>query len=284
MIRREFGYLLRLPRSILDIHDLLLEENVSQKKLQYSNPLNAFGAQYFSQSDEDGLTFEILRRLGISKGTFLEFGSGSGLENNTLSLLGKNFRGVWVDGGKCCFKVDPSWERFAFAQKWVTRENVTEIANDAMQFLATTNLNLVSIDLDGNDYHLCKRLLEDGVRPDIWILEFNGKFPLGMDFVMPYEELHSWGKNDYFGASISSFNSLLEENNYILVCVNGFTGLNAFFVKSEYQGKFDDVPRLLEELVIYPDYKIRKRHLHPASSRTVREIVQSNEVAGLHSE
>ena len=47
----------------------------------------------FSQTDEDGITIEILRRIGcLEKGTFAEFGPGDGMENNTLILksLGNN--------------------------------------------------------------------------------------------------------------------------------------------------------------------------------------------------
>jgi len=52
------------------------------------NPLNRFGAKYFSQTDEDGITLEIVRRIGIRGGTFAELGVGDGLENNALSQAG----------------------------------------------------------------------------------------------------------------------------------------------------------------------------------------------------
>jgi hypothetical protein len=277
MFRREFGYLLQVPRSIIDMRDLLLEQNNQLRISTYVNPLNSFGAQYFSQSDEDGITLEILRRLKINQGTFLEFGSGTGVENNTLCLLGKNYRGVWVDGGQCAFEVDNSWKKFNFLQRWIVLDNVTEIANEALRILEVDKVNLISMDLDGNDFYFCEKLLQDGIMPDIWIVEFNGKFPLGMEFIIAYDSGHSWGKNDYFGASLTSFNILFEKYGYILVCVNGATGLNAFFVQKQYRDVFLDVPIDLHKLVVQPDYKIRKRHLHPPSGRTVKEIILRNE-------
>jgi hypothetical protein len=59
----------------------------SRSKEGTRNPLNRFGAKYFSQGEEDGLTLEIIKRLGIKNGTFAELGVGNGLENNTLILL-----------------------------------------------------------------------------------------------------------------------------------------------------------------------------------------------------
>ena len=49
-----------------------------------ANPLTRNPYKFFSQSDEDGITLEILRRMQLTNGSFLEFGVGNGFENNTL--------------------------------------------------------------------------------------------------------------------------------------------------------------------------------------------------------
>lgn len=41
----------------------------------------------YSQSDEDGITLAIVRRLDIARGVFAELGVGDGVENNTLVFL-----------------------------------------------------------------------------------------------------------------------------------------------------------------------------------------------------
>ena len=48
----------------------------------------------FSQSDEDGITIEILKRLKMGKGFFLELGVGDGTENNSLLLLAMGWKGI----------------------------------------------------------------------------------------------------------------------------------------------------------------------------------------------
>src|SRR5689334_5694165 len=84
-------------------HDLLIRAAWEYSESVAKNPLNRFGAKYFSQADEDGITCEIVRRLGIKNGIFAEFGVGNGLENNTLILLANGWRGFWVGGQDLAF-------------------------------------------------------------------------------------------------------------------------------------------------------------------------------------
>jgi hypothetical protein len=44
-------------------HDFLLDMKWAMAARDSQNPLNRFGAKFFSQSDEDGITLEIIRRL-----------------------------------------------------------------------------------------------------------------------------------------------------------------------------------------------------------------------------
>ena len=57
-----------------------------------------FGYRVYSQADEDGILHEIFRRIGEGHRTFIELGTGSGLENNTLFLLTQGWSGVWIEG------------------------------------------------------------------------------------------------------------------------------------------------------------------------------------------
>src|ERR1700693_2389746 len=59
-----------------------------------------FGYRVYSQSDEDGILHEIVRRIGAGSRTFVEIGTGDGLENNTLFLLTQGWRGLWIEGSR----------------------------------------------------------------------------------------------------------------------------------------------------------------------------------------
>ena len=89
----------RAETYIKDLRELTLNYQTQELQKAHKNPLNKFGNKCFSQTDEDGITIEILRRLNIlEKGNFAEFGPGDGMENNTLILKSLGWNGFWVGG------------------------------------------------------------------------------------------------------------------------------------------------------------------------------------------
>lgn len=68
-------------------HASVLKEKIVRR--MPDNPV-LHGAKIFSQSDEDGIIRHILNKIGACSAltrTFIEFGCGNGLENNTHALL-----------------------------------------------------------------------------------------------------------------------------------------------------------------------------------------------------
>lgn len=85
-------------QAVIQLRDLILDFQTKQLQISHPNPLNKFGKKCFSQSDEDGITLEIIRRINIESGVYAEFGVGNGLENNTLILASLGWKGFWVGG------------------------------------------------------------------------------------------------------------------------------------------------------------------------------------------
>jgi len=212
------------------------------------NPLNRFGPKYFSQTDEDGITLEIVRRIGIKDGTFPELGVGDGLENNTLILLASGWRGFWIGTQDLCFDHRLNPKRFAFIKAWVSLENVTHLVQQGFEHIPANELDVLSLDLDGNDFYFAQELLKSGIFSKLLILEYNAKFPPPVKWKIKYDERHSWDGTDYFGASLQSFTELLAGFSYTLVCCNAATGANAFFVRDTYLSHFADIPRRVEDI------------------------------------
>jgi len=234
------------------------------------NPINRFAAKCFSQSDEDGIVIEILRRIDLirSPGVFMEFGVGTGDENNTLSLLNLGWSGVWV--GNEALKVNhKSNKNFSYQKKWVTVQNINEIATEGLRAINQVEYDLISMDLDGNDYYFVDALLENNFLPKIFIVEYNGKFPPPMKFKMPYDEKNMYHENDYYGASLQTYSDLFEKYDYMLVCCNLMTGVNAFFVKNKYATYFNDVPKNINDLYVIPNYQLLKKYGHKKSIMTI---------------
>ena len=258
--------------NIKKIYDIMIFQNHMKNQKNSKNPFNSFGSKSFSQSDEDGLTLEIIKRIGIEKGTFLEFGVGDGTENNSLILLNLDWRGCWVGNEELKIDISKS-SRLKYLKNWVTVDNISQISKVCLDFVKSKSVDFISMDLDGNDYYLTQKILENGIKPKLFIVEYNGKFIPPLRFIQKYDEKHHWNNNDYFGSALTSYNDLFESYNYKLICCNSWTGANAFFVKQEFLTLFPEVPVQIEELFNPPFYHIREIG-HPVSEKTIEKILE----------
>jgi len=220
-----------------------------QQRLQNPLYLEQFGYKVYSQNDEDGIIEEIFNRIGITNKTFIEFGVQNGLESNGHFLLHKGWRGLWIEGSKkYCEKIQKIFKgplkqkQLTLANSFITAENINEIIG---KNFATPQIDLLSIDIDGNDYHVWKAI--KCVSPRVVVIEYNALFPPKHEWIMPYNASHVWDKSDNMGASLKSLETLAETLGYQLVGTN-LNGTNAFFVKKELTGDLFILPATSEKL------------------------------------
>lgn len=275
--KRSLRYHVRtLSNDMTQLKDLLLQDLTYLRAKSHVNPLNAFGKECFSQADEDGIMLEILRRINyLNSGTYVEFGIGDGTENNTLILAALGWRGIWIDGSELVVNISNN-ENFQYIKKWITLENITDVVQGGIKNIGASTIDVVSLDLDGNDIHFCEKLLVNGIRPKLFVVEYNAKFPPPVEFKIEYDPSHIWQGDDYFGASLTSFTKLFEQFNYRLICCNSHTGSNAFFISNEYSEFFKDVPSDINEIYCAPRYYIYKKFGHTKSARTIELIFKNN--------
>jgi len=194
-----------------------------------------WGHKGYAQNDEDGIVQEIFRRIGAQSRRFVEIGVGNGLQNNTLFWLKQGWRGAWVEAGadnarfiRQAFGGAIARGDLHFQEKLVSAENINAIVAATGQ--GGHEVDLLSIDIDGNDYYVFERL--DSLRPRLVVIEYNAKFPPPALWRIPYAADYVWDGSDWFGASLQSMNELFERRGYRLVACN-VTGSNAFFVRDD---------------------------------------------------
>jgi hypothetical protein len=218
----------------------------------------ASGFKCYSQNDEDGILEEVFRRVGETERTFVEFGCGTGLENNSHLLLLKGWRGVWMDGDSSnlafiASQIPLASKRLNVSEAFITRENVVALVQRGLASVEATvgGLDLLSVDLDGNDLEILCELL--GVAtPRVVCVEYNAKLPPSVDIEMPYNANHSWASDDYHGASLSRIARRLAPS-YVLVGCN-VSGVNAFFVRNDLAAEFPTTS--VEDLYQPPRYRL----------------------------
>ena len=81
-----------------ELYDLEILKNFNLRKNNHPNPLTKFGKKCYSQTDEDGITLEIVKRMGLKNSYFAELDVGTGIENNTLVLSALGWKGFWIGG------------------------------------------------------------------------------------------------------------------------------------------------------------------------------------------
>ncbi|MDB5804791.1 MAG: hypothetical protein JWN73_2113 [Betaproteobacteria bacterium] len=255
-------------------HSLLAEA-------QYADPkrLERHGWKAYSQNDEDGILAEIFRRIGVVHKSFVEFGCGDGLENNTAYLLAQGWRGLWIDGAEANITMigqgfAPLIERGALQirQAFIDRDNVDGLIATAA---LGPEIDLLSIDVDGNDYHFWEAVR--CVNPRVVAIEYNAKFRPPLAWCMAYSREHQWSGSDAMGASLGALARLGAARGYRLVGCN-LTGVNAFFVRQDLAAGHFAEPATPEHLFQPPRYDLiyAYRGGHGASSLA---IVQSAYIA-----
>lgn len=245
-------------------------ENYIRKNL-YSNAryadakkLNRYEYQAYSQYGEDGILGEIFNRIGFTNRFFIEFGVENGLECNTTLLLLNEWRGLWIEAKsdhvqsiQKLFSEKISEKSLQVINAFITAENIEEHFFKAK---VPPDPDLLSIDIDRNDYHIWKAIRK--YRPRVVSIEYNAVLPPGIKYVIEYDANLGWDGTSHFGASLSSLQLLGEEKGYSLVGCN-FSGVNAFFVRDDLVGNLFSSPFTAENHYEPPRYFLYKKEGHP---------------------
>lgn len=181
--------------------------------------ITRYERQISSQNGEDGIIEAIFAKVGTTNRYFVEFGSGDTHECNTLYLSRwKGWKGLWMDA----MYLD---KRGRVKQERITAENIQALFE---KYQVPNVFDLLSIDIDGNDYWAWKAIT--AYEPRVVVIEYNATVPPHESKTIPYDPNYMWdGATNYFGASVLALKKLGEQKGYVLVgCDN--SGTNAFFV------------------------------------------------------
>jgi hypothetical protein len=196
------------------------------------------GFRNYSQFEEDGLLLYIFAAIGVFNRSFVDIGSGTGINSNCANLcINFGWTGLFIDGnlrslsiGKRFYAKHPDTFLFPpkFVHAFVQRENINQVIGNAG---FSGEIDLLSIDLDGNDYWIWDALSR--VKPRVVIIETHVEFGLN-SIVVPYDKDYFYpGKHpDYHGASPVAMVKLAKKKGYRLVGCNRY-GFNTIFVKEE---------------------------------------------------
>jgi hypothetical protein len=182
--------------------------------------LRDFENQVHSQGGEDGVIQRIFEEIGAQSRFYVEFGAGDGVFlSNTANLrLNHGWQGLLMEAGD---RADGDIVK----REFVDAENVCELFRE---YEVPQTFDLLSIDIDGNDYWVWKAI--EAFSPRVVVMEYNIFFDLGDARTIRYNAEHVWDDDMYHGASLAALRKLGHEKGYRLVHADSWVP-NAFFVR-----------------------------------------------------
>ena len=194
----------------------------------------------FSQNGEDGVIAEILALVGVGRQFFVEFGVEDGVECNTRFLaevLG--WSGIYFEphpeNHRALRRRYSFNDQVATHCEFVTADNARELFE---RVGVPKDLDLLSIDIDGQDYWVWEALSD--YRPRLVVIEYNSSLSFDAQLVEPRGKPYAFDGYDDYGASAGALMALGRRLGYTLVHTE-MAGVNAFFVRDDLVGKLGDV-------------------------------------------
>lgn len=197
----------------------------------------------YSQNGEGLILEHICHVLDISKPTIIDIGGGNGLHlsnSRHMSNLGCPIfifdREIGID---------------------VTTENILQLMAEPMAMLSIFNSlagnEVVSIDIDGNDYWILEKIMGIKKKALIIIAEFNAMYTDSR--TIKYNPDHAWAGDSYYGFTFEAGKKLAEKHGYKVIFQ--VADINMFMVRAD----------LIEGLEI-PEVTFKQNDFFKLSDRT----------------
>lgn len=195
------------------------------------------GYRVFSQFEEDGILVYVFAAIGEHNKTFVDIGSGDGINSNCANLaINFGWHGLFLDGnpaliaqGRSFYERHPDTWAYPpkFSDGLILRENVNEIIGRSG---ITGTVDFVSIDIDGNDYWIWDAL--SVIEPRVVMIETHIEFGMN-SIVVPYDKdyVYPGTHPDYHGASPVAMVKLARRKGYRLVGSINY-GFNTIYIKN----------------------------------------------------
>ena len=182
--------------------------------------LRAHESRRYSESGEDGALEYLFDRLGHGGRYYVEFGACDGFDRSNTANLREHhgWTGLLMDG-------DPRGSDLV-RREFVTAENIEALL---VRYGVPRHFDLLSIDIDGNDYWVWDAI--QSFRPRVVLIEYNVFFPLDTAVTVPYDPVRRWDTSTFHGASLAALRKLGRAKGYSLVHTDSWAP-NAFFVES----------------------------------------------------
>lgn len=202
--------------------------------------ISDFSYNIYSQFGEDGIIEKIFSIIGTRSKICVEFGAWDGeyLSNTANLWKNHNWKAILVESDTERIKQVNHPSVIAInATVGITPDNSIDYILNKHNI---TEIDFMSIDIDGNDYYILENLV---CQPRVICIEYNPTIPFWIEC---YQE-----PNMQFGASLAALDMLAMKKGYNLISV---TDSNLFFVRDEDKHLFDGFETSIHYIACYKYY------------------------------
>jgi hypothetical protein len=182
----------------------------------------------------------IFSQIGVTNQKFIEFGIGDGTECISANLLiNFGWSGLMIEGSKAYaenatkyYNTHPKVQgEVKILNKFITKDNINSLFIEGG---IEGEIDLLSIDIDGNDYWVWKEI--EVISPRVVIIEYNATFgkekALTVEYDPSFMRLEKHKSGYYYGLSLKAAEKLGKEKGYVLIGCDS-EGVNAIFVRND---------------------------------------------------
>jgi len=222
--------------------------------------LSSYEYSLYSQNGEDGVLTKIFQLIEPTSRYCVEFGAHDGITTSNTYL----FRSQ----GWECLLLDRMFENpeYNLHKEFITAENINALFD---KYHVPCDLDLLSIDIDYNDFYVWKAIDNSKYRPMVVVIEYNAVHAPDQDRVVKYGPYYCGDGSNYFGASILALYNLGRSKGYSLIYAEK-AGVNLFFVRDDILAEkklhFKDTNDV-EKLYRRPTYGIGPQGGHRADHK-----------------
>lgn len=198
------------------------------------NYFNWYAKNVNSQHGEDGILSAIFDKIGTTSKYAVEFGGWDGiyLSNIRHLITDRGFSGLYIEGeeerAKNLLKNYESYPNVSCVAAYVGFRGEYTLDNILRKQNAPEQIDLISIDIDGYDYHVWDALRQ--YKPRVIVIEYNPSIQNDMIVINPREE------SIFCGSSAAALVELGRKKGYSLAVV---TKTNLIFVTDEEYDKLE---------------------------------------------
>lgn len=173
----------------------------------------------YSQHGESLVLDELFQKIGTVNQYGVEFGASDGywFSNLRFFLESRNWTGLQMEGVK-----DPV---NGVKSEFITAENINLLFD---KYGVPNSFDLLSIDIDGNDYWVWKEISR---QPNVVVIEYNSNFGIDEDMILEYHPNNAFDGSYAYSASVKALCSLASSKGYYLY--EELDYCNLIFVKND---------------------------------------------------